>query len=339
MPNGDTKDYVIKTDGGTFRIRVPKGMEQAKALSLAAATNPKFAEIYPQVQARIKSHTFTPDTFEPEQKYYTSMSPTGIATSPRIPAKTQAEIIGGGLGGTAMAEVGAAAKVPTLLRMLGTASGAGFGAGAGNIAGGGSPKEALGTAGVTTAATMALEPLSPFLKWLTSSKSAGAKLLQQASSKAGKAAVELSPKTNEIVEKLAEYSKLGGKQIKVISDLLERVGPSTKQAAEAVPGPLTYDEARILQSNASQLTSEEQQGLKGAQKALMKQFAKSFGQDIQKTADAAGVGKQHAAGMKEYALASARNRVAGKVVKAAPYVGGAVAGYDILHRLLQQGSR
>src|SRR6201981_1954326 len=102
MPNADTQDYVIKTDGGTFRIRVPKGMEQAKALSLAAATNPKFAEIYPQVQARMnfpkagqglapggKQLLSSGEEFPEGPKDYISMSPTGIATSPRIPLKTQ----------------------------------------------------------------------------------------------------------------------------------------------------------------------------------------------------------------------------------------------------------
>lgn len=53
MPDG-AQDFVIKTDSGNFRIRAPEGMDQEQALSLAAATNPQFAEIYPHVQARTK---------------------------------------------------------------------------------------------------------------------------------------------------------------------------------------------------------------------------------------------------------------------------------------------
>lgn len=168
--------------------------------------------------------------------------------------------------------------------------------------------------------------VSPFLKWLTASKSVGAQALQAASAKAGSAPVELSPQTNELVDKLVENSKLGGKPIKVISDLLERVGPSTKQAAEAAPNPLTYNEARILQGNISSLSAEEQVGLKGIQKGLMRQLANSFSEDVQTAANRAGVGTEHAAGMKEYATAAARNRVLVKVGKAIPYVGGAAYG-------------
>ena len=90
--------------------------------------------------------------------------------------------------------------------------------------------------------------------------------------------IELSPRTNELVDDLVQQAKLGGKPIKVINDLLERVGPSTKLPAEAPPNPLTYDEARILQSNISQLSTEEAMGLKGSQKGLLKQLAGSFSQ-------------------------------------------------------------
>lgn len=159
--------------------------------------------------------------------------------------------------------------------------------------------------------------LSPFLKWLSSSKSVGAQALGAASAKAGNAPVELSPQTNELVDKLVESSKLGGKPVKVISDLLERVGPSTKQAAEAASNPLTYNEARILQGNISSLSAEEQIGLKGSQKGLMKQLAASFGKDVQAAADAAGAGPEHAIGMHEYAAASAKERTLANVGRAA----------------------
>ena len=173
---------------------------------------------------------------------------------------------------------------------------------------------------------------APIMNWIKSSKSTGAKLLQQASERAGTAPVELSARTNELIDDLVQQSKLGGKPIKVISDLLERVGPSTKDAAQANPGPLTYNEARILQSNMSQLSAEEHMGLKGTQKGLLKQLAGSFSQDVQNAADKAGVGAEHAGGMREYALASSRNRVLAKIGKAGVAATGAAglgaAGYE-----------
>lgn len=51
MANGDSQQYVIKTDGGDFRIIADKGMPQEKVLTMAAATNPEFAKHYAQTQA------------------------------------------------------------------------------------------------------------------------------------------------------------------------------------------------------------------------------------------------------------------------------------------------
>jgi hypothetical protein len=52
MPDAATQDYVIKTDAKTFRIKADKGMEQDQVLALAAATNPEFAQVHSQIQAR-----------------------------------------------------------------------------------------------------------------------------------------------------------------------------------------------------------------------------------------------------------------------------------------------
>lgn len=178
---------------------------------------------------------------------------------------------------------------------------------------------------------------APLMKWLTSSKTLGAKLLQSASAKAGNAPVELSPRTNELVAKIVDESKLGGQPVKVITDLLDRLGPSTRLPAEAPPNPLTYNEARSLQSNASSLTPNENMSLKPKTKFLVSQFADSFGQDVQKAADQAGIGMEHGLGMKEFATASARNRAlanagqaAKPLVKAALGGGvGTLAGYGV----------
>jgi hypothetical protein len=224
---------------------------------------------------------------------------------------------------TALGAVGAAAGGPAL-KSVATNLGASPGAAemwgtTGNIIGG----LAGGEAGARLAGKL------PLMDWVTASKTAGAHALQEASNKAGSAPVELSGKTNEIVDKIVQQSKLGGPPFKPVSDLLDRVGPSTRQAADANPGPLTYDEARILQSNISRLSAAEQMTLKGQMKSLVPQLAKSLGQDVQDAADKAGVGQEHSFGMQQYATAAARNRALVKGAKIAG-VGAATGGIGLV---------
>jgi len=184
---------------------------------------------------------------------------------------------------------------------------------------------------ITGGLTGGLAGESSLAKWISSSKSKGAELLQYASSKAGNAPVQISPQTDRIVEEIVKEGNLGGSPPKIISDFLKRVGPTTKMnPAEELP--LTYDEARILQSNASQLSASEKMGMKGRMGGLMKQFANSFSNDVQAAADQAGVGAEHSAGMQEYATASSRNRTLKNVGKyALPTAGGAGLMYELLH--------
>lgn len=232
-------------------------------------------------------------------------------------------------GGSFGAEAGALAKgLPKALQMLATASGAGAGVGAGTIAGGGSPQEALGNAAGTTATGMILNPLA---EWIGSSKTLGAKMLQQASAKAGNAPIELSPRTNELLDDIIQEDRSGGHAPKVITDILKRVGPNPSLPADAAPGPLTYDEARRFQGNLSSLSVAERQNLQGKMGGLMKQLAASWSKDVQNGANAAGAGPEHALGMSEYAAASSRGRTVSKILKAAGVGGGIGAGaYELL---------
>jgi hypothetical protein len=223
------------------------------------------------------------------------------------------------------------------LRLGGRALATGAGAGVGSLAGGATPQEAAVNAAGGVVAQPVAEGIgavaSPLMKWIGSSKTVGTQLLQQASEKAGSAPVALSPQTDEIVDKIVQQGKLGGTIPKVVTDLLDRVGPSVRHAADANPGPLTYNEARILQSNTSQMSAAEQMALKGQLKYLVPQLAKSLSDDVQAAANQAGIGELHAQGMKEYALASARNRVAEKIgkagVKILPYAAGAASAYEL----------
>lgn len=230
-------------------------------------------------------------------------------------------------GAAAAVPMAMAAPVPAAVSMATSPLGAAAGKAITAHYGGSESAQDIGEAGggligATVGGIAGARVGEPFLQWLTSSKGVGAKLLQMASQKAGTVPVETSPATNEIVDEIVKQGKLGGKVPKVISDFLERVGPSTKIPAEAPPNPLTYDEARILQSNASTLSANEKMDLKGQLRYLIPQFAKSFGRDVQNAADQAGIGTEHAAGMREYGMASARNRA---LVKAAK-IGAAGAG-------------
>lgn len=174
------------------------------------------------------------------------------------------------------------------------------------------------------------------------SKDVAAQFLNQARAKAGNAPVELSAKTNEILDDIVSQGKLGGKVPKVISDLLERVGPNTKLPADAQPGPLTYNEARILQSNASQLSAEEKMALKGDLKRLIPQFAKSFSADIQEAANNAGVGAEHSLGMQQYAKAARLGNIQDELadmakqsaINTVKYGGGTAVGGYLLKKIL-----
>lgn len=233
---------------------------------------------------------------------------------------------GGMIGGSAANALNVAG-LPKTIALLGKSSALGAGMAAGQLAEDPTnPKAALATAAGTTAGNFALSPL---MQWITSSKTLGAQALKQASAKVGNAPVELSSQTNELVDEIVKNEKLGGKPVKAVTDLLRRLGPAPGQAAEAVPGPLTYDEARILQSN---LGTELREGaLEGRAKAYATGLYKSLGRDVQATANAGGAGAEHTIGMQEYAAASSRNRALAKGAKAAVGSGAAAIGGKILY--------
>jgi len=337
-------DTYVKLPNGKY-VQIPEGaspeqLQQLKSRLIQMQVSPEsqvpdaIAQSRAQMAAGVRPTSLIApgkDQAPITSPYRESQIDTAMKGMPqRIKDIRSAALAMGGAGIGSEAAAGAAQGLPAFIKTMAGASGAGAGAGLGALAGGTSPKEALATAAGTTAMSAVL---SPFTRWLASSKSVGAKALQAASQKAGNAPVELSPQTNEIVDKIVQQGKLGGKIPKVITDFLDRVGPSTRQAAEAAPGPLTYDEARILQSNASQLSVNEANDLKGQLKSLIPQFAKSFGRDVQTAADAAGAGPEHAIGMQEYAAASSRNRVVVKAAKALAGSGAAAIGGKILYDL------
>ncbi len=316
-------DTYVKLPNGQY-VQIPEGaspeqLQQMKSRLVQMQTSPDATAQAKQVLQKIPQYTSAAagrEVNDPKNAYMRQNAPMMYAGA-------------GGMAGGALAP--AAAGLPAAIRALATGSSVGAGAGAGQLALDPThPGEALSTAAGTTMAATAIPPL---VKWLTSSKSVGAKALQAASAKAGNAPVELSYETNKLVDDIVTNEKLGGQPVKGVTDLLKRLGPAPGQAAEAVPGPLSYDEARILQSN---IGNEIASGtLKGRTKSLATGLVKSFARDVQAGADAAGAGPEHAIGMKEYAAASSRNRV---MTKAAKYGTGA-AGIGELLRFMQQQTK
>lgn len=350
MPNGTSE--VVKfelPDGSIQPFEIPAGLSDTDARSFvlskrpdlfhSAAQPPPFLDAANQSKQQLLKSPASPNAFKPDvADLLRNAQAAGQVPQANPDLAKLAPAVGAGMGAGMVAKGGSG-----LLQLALKMAGAGAGGAAGDVAqqvaekGSADPTQALKTGGGMAAGEgIGAGIISPFMKWLTSSKTVGAKLLQAASSKAGSASVELSPQTNETVDQIVQQGKLGGKIPKVISDLLERVGPSTRQAADANPGPLTYDEARILQSNASDSSVNEKLDLKGALRHLMPKFAKSFSQDVQAAADQAGAGSEHMLGMKEYAQAKARDTVLKNAAKyGAGTVGGGVAA-DILIRKLRK---
>ena len=176
-----------------------------------------------------------------------------------------------------------------------------------------------------------------FGKSLGASKSFGGKMLELAEAKGGDAPIELSPRTDEVIDQITQQGGLGGKTPKVVTDLLRRLGPAPGQAPEANPGPLTYKEARIIQKQLGSMSVNEKNDLSGDLQWLIPKFAKLFSADVQAGADKAGIGDIHRIGMMETAGAYARNRAVAKAAKIAGIGGGTIAGiYELMQALRGQ---
>lgn len=321
LPSGEKQDFLI-----------PSGMSDSDAKSYVFSKRPDLFQAQ-NAKNQLMQSKASPLSYKPDvADLLRTAQAAGQVPQANPDLAKLVPAVGAGMGAGMVAKGGSG-----LLQLALKMAGAGAGGAAGDVAqqvaekGSADPAQALKTGGGMAAGEgIGAGIISPFMKWLTSSKSVGAKLLQAASSKAGSAPVELSPQTNETVDQIVQQGKLGGKIPKVISDLLERVGPSTRQAADANPGPLTYDEARILQSNASDSSVSEKLDLNKKLQGLMSKFAHNFSKDVQAAADQAGAGSEHMLGMKEYAQASARNTVLKNVGKAAA---GSTAAYTAYREL------
>jgi hypothetical protein len=324
---------------------VPKGDIFDRVVAKMPVSNPEQQTISQLPNAAMQAKQQSTATIKPLIPGTGTIDPTGggmaAAQAGQNPAYNEYQRQSGILAGTVAGTMGAGA-IPALRVIpgagllknipgfIGRSLTSGIGAGTGALAGGATPEEAKvqavgGAVGQPIAEGLNAGVIAPLIKWIGASKTTGAALLQQASAKVGNAPVELSPQTNVLVDEIVKNEKLGGKPVKAVTDLLRRLGPAPGQAAEAVPGPLTYDEGRLLYSNlGTELATRGENALQGRAKDLAYKFLNSLGRDVQSTAQAGGVGTEHAQGMAEYAMASARNRA---LAKAGKWAGIGGAGY------------
>lgn len=263
MPNDKTEIVKFQLPDGSIQpFEIPAGLSDDQARTFVLSKRPDLFKLTPEQQApnataqahqQMASGQTTGlnkfDTFQNPGNSYVSMSPTGVATSPLIPAKTQASVIGAGLGGEALTGLKGAAQLPYYIRALATASGAGAGAGAGNLAATGNPKEALGTAAGTTAATMAVSPVAKFIQDLAGKAKAGP-LFQAVNEAAGQNQVETSGML-QAAQDAQRLKQAGfGQMPQVISRFLARMNKGE---------PLTFEDARLIEQAAGGKLSQAEQ--------------------------------------------------------------------------------
>ena len=128
------------------------------------------------------------------------------------------------------------------------------------------------------------------------------------------------------IQKMAES---GGSMPKVVRDFIKRGTDPSK-------GPITYEEARQFQQNASRLSADESQRLTPNMKRMVGQFAADLNSATSGAASQTGMLPQYQGAMKEYRRAMSmqdfQNMLKTSAVNTAKYavptaVGGAAAGY------------
>lgn len=266
--------------------------------------------------------------------------------SGQVPSATGIEKLApviGAAGGAGLLAEGGSGIVAGAMKALGAGAGAAVGSvGEQAVAGGKvDPTEALKTGAVYGAGEGVASALSSVAKWIGASKTIGARLLDKAAAKGADTIVNISPETDKLMDEIVTQSKRGGGNVpKAVSDLLERLGPSTKDAADANPGPLLYPEARDFASNAGDRAFGETSLANKNLNRLVKLYARSLDNDVQAAANSGGFGTEHKVGMQQYASASSRNRaaatagtLAAKGVAALGGVGASgYAGYELLKK-------
>jgi hypothetical protein len=164
------------------------------------------------------------------------------------------------------------------------------------------------TSGAATdlAAALALENAKPIAKAVVGK--AGEMLPSAQKARAGQAFQDVSsavgshtvPMTDDLSGSLMNYQKLvdtGSSRSATVNRLLQRVTDPSK-------GPLTYDEARLWQSNVSRLSADESMRLTPQMKRVVGQIANNLSSAVSATAESGGKLEQFQDAMQGYRRAS-----------------------------------
>lgn len=130
---------------------------------------------------------------------------------------------------------------------------------------------------------------------------------QAVSKAAGDHAVNVTPQLSDALMQYQQLVDSGGSRSLAVSKLLTRLTNPEK-------GPLTYDEARLFQSNISRLSADEAQRLTPVMKRQVGQIAAELNGAVENTAAGAGKLAEFQSAMKEYAQAKT-NEARAEVLK------------------------
>lgn len=156
---------------------------------------------------------------------------------------------------------------------------------------------------------------------------------QSVSKVAGAHTVNVTPSLSDALFKYQELVDTGGSRSLAVSKLLNRLTNPDK-------GPLTYDEARLFQSNISRLSADETQRLTPVMKRQVGQIASELNGAVENTAAGAGKLSDFRAAMEEYSKAKTNEARAAALKKWAIKAGAAatlgaagVSGVKLLNEL------
>jgi hypothetical protein len=318
MADDNSQDYVIKTDAQTFRIRADKNMPQEQVLSLAAATNPEFAQYHAQAQAQ-------------------SQSAATIQQQPGVLDKAN-ELAGKALGGAGLPTslsnvpdwfkhltgthpqsepfwepIRQAIKNPTQENIVGAVPFVGPAAVSmskdvqkGNYAG------AAATAAGTVGAVAGAKQVGPGLEARSALKESGAPSIPQIiGEKAGLPSASAAGETLNKIKKLAgdipiDMKKPGNTALQIYEQsqrgttLPTVVRKFIQRATSPDEGPITYAEAKDFQSNVSGLSAAERMKMSPKIKMLLGQLNADLKESLTGAAGVAGKADEFTKAMGDY---------------------------------------
>lgn len=153
-------------------------------------------------------------------------------------------------------------------------------------------------------------------------KASAAANLAKADAVAGSSLVDIKA-ASQAASQVQDFANAGGKMPMVVKKFINRINDPD------LP-PMTYTEARKFYSNATRLSTNEFSKLTPVMQREVGNFTRQLGDSIQDTANQAGVGTEHAAGISEYHNAS---RLSSALKSGAQFGATAAGGGYLVHKI------